>query len=1079
MPWDDSNNDEKEDIPYVHLWVPFKNIKQIYPVDKKVTVTLDDLKDVDPNSWIEIPDDYLKLQIDEIEQDNDEGNASNNNNNNNNNEENNETNNENSDDNNKKNIVEVIAIEYIQFYSDNEEKETNEDEKKQANNDENNGRSSNDKENDSNDEEKKFRWPRGTREPGWKNFKIGQIVDVQDTQQSKWYECVIRKVIKPDDGNDENLELIVHYIGWAVKWDEKLKGNDPNRVQNRHSHTKAPHRPQRNRGNRYGGNWGSNHGSSWGYGYSHDEGKPDQKGIVGLRNLGNTCFMNSTIQCLAQAPYLTEYFLKNEYIHHINKANPLGWKGKVATAWGQLLKDMFSNKYRTVAPRQFKEAIGAVAPRFLGYAQQDSQELLSFLLDGLHEDLNQIVKKPATEAVESNGRQDAIVAAEAWKTYLKRNQSIIVDLMQGQYKSKVVCPDCNRVSITFDPYMFLSVPLPTQKYKIIEYTFVDCTKTNIVPTVYGIKINKFYDITAFKKTLGKRHNVDEKELYVCDIWKSKFHRELRKHDTVAEINRRNDDIFVYYSPKPKKDEVELKEDPNMIKKDKNDAGAGAAGAGAGAGNDNNNGNGNDEDERRDGAGNDRNGNNNNNDYNMHSHHYNSGGQYGYRRQRSEYNTVLIENKRRVKVQRNDYGYDDETYEDEQIGCPLLLTVHIRQKMTLRELRQKIFDMIFPFTRTRNERPKRRSKDDDDDNRQSGNNNNAGNDAGNGNIKKDDPKKANNNNDVNDKPYKINDDDLPCRIFAKWGFNNTQEIFYDNDDLFDFDQSELKFEILWTDWTKYRHELYARKNRKRNQTAPPLTNKYGDDDDDNGGRYGRPIELDACFEAFTEEEKLGENDAWYCSKCKAFKRAKKKIDLWTVPDILIIHLKRFSYTRNYRDRINTLVKFPIKGLNIKEFLVNKYERANCTYDLFAVSNHMGGMGGGHYTAYAKNVYNDQWYHLDDSRTSMVNNPQQMVSSSAYVLYYYRAKPIKHRHKANDVEVPTVERAISMEDLSNEANIAVKQEINNNNNNSNDNSNNNNNNNSNNNATDLDAARQRDDEEANEQNQNSNNAKTKND
>ncbi len=60
----------------------------------------------------------------------------------------------------------------------------------------------------------------------------------------------------------------------------------------------------------------------------------------------------------------------------------------------------------------------------MGYSQQDLQELLSFLLDGLHEDLNQIEEKPATPAVESNGRPDHIVALDAWKTYLKRNQSI-------------------------------------------------------------------------------------------------------------------------------------------------------------------------------------------------------------------------------------------------------------------------------------------------------------------------------------------------------------------------------------------------------------------------------------------------------------------------------------------------------------------------------------------------------------------------------------------------------------------------------------------------------------------------------
>ncbi len=197
--------------------------------------------------------------------------------------------------------------------------------------------------------------------------------------------------------------------------------------------------------------------------------------------------MNSTVQCIAQTPGLTDYFLSNEFVHHINRDNALGWKGKVAEAWAAVLQDMFSDKYSTIAPRHLKDTIGTIAPRFIGYEQQDSQEFLSFLLDGLHEDLNQIANKPMTTAPESNHRPDRIVSREAWQTYLKRNQSIIVDTMQGQFKSTVDCPDCPRVSVTFDPYMFLSVPLPTEKFKIMEFTWQP-SDTSIAPVVHGMRV---------------------------------------------------------------------------------------------------------------------------------------------------------------------------------------------------------------------------------------------------------------------------------------------------------------------------------------------------------------------------------------------------------------------------------------------------------------------------------------------------------------------------------------------------------------------------------------------------------------
>jgi ubiquitin carboxyl-terminal hydrolase 6/32 len=71
---------------------------------------------------------------------------------------------------------------------------------------------------------------------------------------------------------------------------------------------------------------------------------------------------------------------------------------------------------------------GKYAPTFEGFNQQDSQELLSFLMDGLHEDLNRITKKPYVEKKEADGRADEVVAKEAWDVHLLRNRSVMVDL---------------------------------------------------------------------------------------------------------------------------------------------------------------------------------------------------------------------------------------------------------------------------------------------------------------------------------------------------------------------------------------------------------------------------------------------------------------------------------------------------------------------------------------------------------------------------------------------------------------------------------------------------------------------------
>uniref|UniRef100_A0A914RPT6 ubiquitinyl hydrolase 1 n=1 Tax=Parascaris equorum TaxID=6256 RepID=A0A914RPT6_PAREQ len=107
--------------------------------------------------------------------------------------------------------------------------------------------------------------------------------------------------------------------------------------------------------------------------------------------------------------------------------------------------------------------LGQYVQQFSGYSQHDSQELLSFLLDGLHEDLNRVKKKVYLEAKDSGERPDSMVAAEAWQMYKMGNDSVIVDYLHGQLKSTVVCPQCKLVSVKFDPFCFLSLPLPPKE----------------------------------------------------------------------------------------------------------------------------------------------------------------------------------------------------------------------------------------------------------------------------------------------------------------------------------------------------------------------------------------------------------------------------------------------------------------------------------------------------------------------------------------------------------------------------------------------------------------------------------------
>ena len=167
--------------------------------------------------------------------------------------------------------------------------------------------------------------------------------------------------------------------------------------------------------------------------------------LTGLCNLGNSCFMNSVIQCLSNTLPVRDYFVSGRHLADINRDNPLGFKGELAKAFSFLIRKLWSGEYEYFAPKKLRSVIALRSSHFGDYQQHDSHEFMSYLLDGLHEDLNRIRKKPQTSSVESDDRPDAEVAEEAWRVYKMRNDSYFVDLFQGLFKSTLVCAVCSKV----------------------------------------------------------------------------------------------------------------------------------------------------------------------------------------------------------------------------------------------------------------------------------------------------------------------------------------------------------------------------------------------------------------------------------------------------------------------------------------------------------------------------------------------------------------------------------------------------------------------------------------------------------
>ncbi|XP_029026733.1 ubiquitin carboxyl-terminal hydrolase 32 isoform X5 [Betta splendens] len=592
---------------------------------------------------------------------------------------------------------------------------------------------------------------------------------------------------------------------------------------------------------------------------------PTEKGATGLSNLGNTCFMNSSIQCVSNTKPLTDYFISGKHLYELNRTNPIGMRGHMAKCYGDLVMELWSGTQKNVAPLKLRWTIAKYAPRFNGFQQQDSQELLAFLLDGLHEDLNRVHEKPYVELKDSDGRPDWEVASEAWENHLRRNRSIVVDLFHGQLKSQVKCKTCGHISARFDPFNFLSLPLPMDSSMHLEITVIKLDGST--PVRYGLRLNMDEKYTGLKKQLSELCSLTPEQILLTEVHSSNI-KNFPQDNQKVRLSV-NGFLCAFEVPVPGSPTSVSSPTPTDVTPVANGSVAnghlgnkpllipnGGPSTVVPCSPDTPLANG---------------------VVNGHITPVQESPFIGY---------IIAMHRKMMRTEL--YFLSSQKNRPSLFGMPLIVpcTVHTSKK--------DLYDAVWvQVSRLASPLP---------------------------------PQEASNHaQDCDDSmgyqyPFTlrvVGKDGNSCAWCPWYRFCRGCTIECTED------RASVGNAYIAVDWDPTALHL-------RYQTSQERIVEEHCSVDQSRRAQAEPISLESCLKAFTSEEELGEDELYYCSKCKTHRLATKKLDLWRLPPILIVHLKRFQFVNGRWIKSQKIVKFPRESFDPSAFLAPRDLEQHCLH-----------------------------------------------------------------------------------------------------------------------------------------------------
>ncbi|NWR33013.1 UBP31 hydrolase, partial [Tachuris rubrigastra] len=638
-------------------------------------------------------------------------------------------------------------------------------------------------------------------------------------------------------------------------------------------------------------------------------------GVAGLRNHGNTCFMNAILQCLSNTELFAEFLALEQFRGGPPPADgPPPAPGEVTEQLAQLVRALWTLEYTPQHSRDFKNIVSKNAMQYRGNAQHDAQEFLLWLLDRVHEDLNNVVNSSSMPPLKPPLEDDVLLEGPAFPI----SSTFVQELFQAQYRSSLTCPHCQKQSNTFDPFLCISLPIPLPHTRPLFVTVVYQGKCSHCMRI-GVAVPISGTVARLREAVSSETKIPTEQIVLTEMYYDGFHRSFCDTDDLDTIHE-SDCIFAFETPEIFRPEGILSQRGVHVNNNLNNLKCGTEHSRTIA-------------------------------YSQGMVKSGKLEQSSTKPAANDKIVLLVCNRACTGQQSKRFGLPFVLHLEKTIAWDILQK-EILEKMQY-FLRPAACLQVCPFSLRVVS--------------------------------------------VVGITYLLPQEERPLchptveRALKSCGQGGTAHVKL----VVEWDKETKDYLFVNTEEEYIPDSESVRQQRELHHQPQICT-------------------LSQCFQLYTKEEQLAPDDAWRCPHCKQLQQGSITLSLWTLPDVLIIHLKRFRQEGDRRMKLQNMVKFPLSGLDMTPHVVKRSQSSwslpshwspwrrpyglgrdpeDYIYDLYAVCNHHGTMQGGHYTgkSYCKNSVDGQWYCFDDSEVQQLSE-SEVCKQTAYILFYQRRTAI---------------------------------------------------------------------------------------